>query len=171
MIAASTDPTAPQPLPDRDIIIEITNLIFAGTDTTGNTFSYLFWELAKHPEWQRRLREELRGITFNYIPAYQEVMKLPILDAVVQETLRFWPASPASLPRLTPDGGRIIDGVQVPRDVSTVRSTMCHLILYYKYLQSRQLYLVNATVLSAIRIFSLSQTIFDLSGGLMGRET
>jgi cytochrome P450 len=118
MIAVSTDPTAPQPLQDKDIIIEITNLIFAGTDTTGNTFSYLFWELAKHPEWQQRLRDELRGINFDYIPAYQEVMKLPVLDAVIQETLRFWPASPASLPRLTPSGGRIIDGVKVPGNVS-----------------------------------------------------
>ncbi len=40
---------------------EVSNMIFAGTDTTSTTLTYLFWELARHTVWQDRLREELRG--------------------------------------------------------------------------------------------------------------
>lgn len=126
MIALSDDASSPAPLPDKDIIVEITNLIFAGTDTTGMSFSYLFWELARHPEWQRRLRDELSNVTMDEVPHYQDVMKLPILDAFIHETLRFWPASPASLPRVTPKGGRTIDGVKVPENVSVVSILVSH---------------------------------------------
>jgi hypothetical protein len=108
-------------LPDKDIIIEITNLIFAGTDTTGNTFSYMFFELARHPEWQEKLHQELDKIDFIGVPAHSNVSQLPILDALIHETLRVWPASPASLPRVTPIGGGVIDGVRVPENVSQTK--------------------------------------------------
>ncbi|RFU24149.1 hypothetical protein B7463_g12191, partial [Scytalidium lignicola] len=116
MIAVSREPGEPIPLPDQDIVVEITNLLFAGIDTTGNTFTYLFWELAKHPKWQKRLQKELDAAGFERLPAYRDVMDLPVLDALIHETLRVWPASPASLPRVAPKGGGIIDGVKVPEN-------------------------------------------------------
>lgn len=166
MIAVSDDTAAPEPLADNDIIIEITNLIFAGTDTTGNTFSYMFWELAKNPEWQGRLRDELSTIQFDNVPDYQDVMKLPVLDALIHETLRFWPASPASLPRVTPKGGRTIDGVKVPENVS-IRRTEASSSASLINGPSRLLSHVRATARSEIRNFSHSQMSFGLSGGLM----
>ena len=120
MIQESSEPGAPEPLPDKDIIVEITNLIFAGTDTTGNTFTYLFFELARHPEWQEKLQQELDAVDYTSVPAQSDVSKLPILDALIHETLRFWPASPASLPRIAPVGGGMVDGVNVPENVSHI---------------------------------------------------
>lgn len=111
---ATSNATSP-PLTDQEIITEITNLTFAGIDTTGNTFSYLFWELARHPVWQQQLREELKDVNFvQGVPQYKDVADLPILEALIQETLRLHPASPASLPRITPGEGGIIDGMTVP---------------------------------------------------------
>lgn len=109
-----------QPLSDEEIIVEITNLIFAGTDTTGITLSYIFWELANHPEWQHKLRDELKGVNWNSqaVSEYKEISRLPILDAIVQETLRLRPASPASLPRIAPPQGGVVDGVKIPKNVS-----------------------------------------------------
>ncbi|KAH8799759.1 cytochrome P450 [Xylogone sp. PMI_703] len=117
MIAVSEEPGAPAPLPDQDIIVEITNLIFAGTDTTGNTFTYMFWELANRPEWQKRLRDELDTVKFEGVPNYSDVTNLPVLEALISETLRLWPASPASLPRIAPTSRGAIDGVKVPENV------------------------------------------------------
>jgi cytochrome P450 len=45
------------------------------------------------------------------------VKDLPILDAIVHETLRVHPAAPASLQRLVPVEGSVIDGVNVPGKV------------------------------------------------------
>lgn len=125
-----------QPIPrhvsETGIVEEVTNLLFAGTDTTGNTLTYLFWELARHPEWQKRLREEFKqacGDTSS--PDYAIVSELTILDAVVNELLRLWPAAPAALPRVVPEGGLIIDGVFVPENVSlTLDLVAFHMMLH-----------------------------------------
>lgn len=52
------------------------------------------------------------------MPQYKDVSNLPILDAIMNESLRLHPAAPASLPRSTPAGGREIDGFFVPEGVS-----------------------------------------------------
>lgn len=96
----------------------MTNLIFAGTDTTSNTFSYLLYELAQHPEFQAMLHSELDQVPFTHVPEYKDVTKLPVLDALIQETLRFHPAAPASLQRISPKEGQVvIDGVPIPGNV------------------------------------------------------
>lgn len=113
------DQTIPRHVTDEGIVDELTNLIFAGTDTTGNTLTYLFWELARNPKWQSRLREEVknaRGNGENF--QYDDLSELPVLEAVVQEILRLRPAAPASLQRLTPEDGGVIDGVVLPANVS-----------------------------------------------------
>lgn len=94
-------------------------------DTTSTTLTYLFWELAKHPTWQDRLSQELKARTLNTstVPRYVEVADLPILEAVVNESLRLHPAAPASLVRSTPAGGRTIDGHFMPEGVSLIPSS------------------------------------------------
>ena len=85
------------------------------------TLTYMFWELAQSPDWQKRLRDELGSLpveTGNDVPAFTDLVNLPMLDAVVQEALRLHPAAPASLPRETPRGGRVLNGVLVPEGVS-----------------------------------------------------
>ncbi|KAH6959580.1 cytochrome P450 [Ilyonectria sp. MPI-CAGE-AT-0026] len=113
------------PLTDRETYTEIANLVFAGTDTTSTTLTYLFWELSKNRDWQRRLREELSAVTYNgKVPAYKDIVDLPILDAVITETLRLHPAAPASLQRETPAGGRTLNGVFIPE--KTIVSMQCY---------------------------------------------
>ena len=123
------------PLTDHETYTELGNLIFAGTgrlkthirrnsdflkDTTSVSLTYLFWELAKHQDWQIRLREELRSVhpdTMASIPSYHTIADLPVLDAIINESLRLHPAAPASLPRMTPPGGSYIGGHHIPKGV------------------------------------------------------
>lgn len=105
----------PRALTDKGIIDEVTNLVFAGTDSTGNTLSYLFYELSNQPQWQVRLREELKDVPQSQ--RYSVIAELSILEAVVQEILRLRPAAPASLQRITPETGGVIDDVVVPPGV------------------------------------------------------
>jgi cytochrome P450 len=108
----------PRHITERGIVDELTNLIFAGTDTTGNTLTYLFWDMANSPEWQTRLREEIKTAIGDHDDfEYKAISELPILDAIVQEILRVRPAVPSSLQRLTPENGGVIDGVFIPPQV------------------------------------------------------
>jgi cytochrome P450 len=110
---------------DEGIVQELTNLMFAGTDTTGTTLTYLFWELARHPEWILRLREEVNeALQGQDTFSYHEISELPVLDAVIQEILRVRPAGPGGLPRLTPEEGAVVDGVALPGRVCQTWSSV-----------------------------------------------
>ncbi|KAB8278900.1 cytochrome P450 [Aspergillus minisclerotigenes] len=83
-------------------------------ETSGNTSTYLLYELSRHPEWQTKLREELLGLNppLKHVPGKlvevgditnpQDIDKLPILQAILMETLRLWPSVPGGQPRVVP---------------------------------------------------------------------
>ncbi|KAJ9663932.1 hypothetical protein H2201_005414 [Coniosporium apollinis] len=121
---ANSDSTEAQ-LSDLETYVEIGNLVFAGTDST--TLTYLFWELARNPSWQEKIQKELEtvhGGGREEVLTYDCVVELPVLNAVVNESLRVHPAAPASLPRETPPGGRILNNCFIPEN--TVVSMQCY---------------------------------------------
>ncbi|EXJ68150.1 uncharacterized protein A1O5_08765 [Cladophialophora psammophila CBS 110553] len=124
VVVAKDDEGAP--LTDLEIYTEVAHLVHAGSDTTSTTLTYLFWLLAKHPEWQSRLRAELMTVPSctDGVFTYKEVIALPVLDAIINEALRLYPAAPASLPRETPSGGRNLNGIFIPE--KTVVSMQCY---------------------------------------------
>lgn len=46
----------------RLTIVGISSLLLAGHDTTAFSVTWLLWELAKHPEYQAKVREELAAV-------------------------------------------------------------------------------------------------------------
>ncbi|GAB0136704.1 hypothetical protein EsDP_00004997 [Epichloe bromicola] len=95
-----------------DMAAECLDHMVAGIDTTGDTLCFLMWELSqpRSVHLQRRLTEELRN------NPELGIDQLPFLDAVLCEGLRCYPAIPMSLPRLVPQGGRVIDGYSIPEN-------------------------------------------------------
>ena len=97
---------------------EMLDHIIAGHETTAITLTYLMHELSQHPELQARLRSELLTLepplcdSSNSLPSPRSIDALPLLDSVIQETLRLYAAAPAREPRLTPHvpGGTTIEG-------------------------------------------------------------
>ncbi|KAG7862528.1 hypothetical protein KL919_001658 [Ogataea angusta] len=91
---------------------EVFDHVAAGHNTTGTTLSYFFYELARDPEKQQRLRAELAGLnggniaTTNYQSLlYSDVEELPYLSALTQEVFRIYAAIPGQEPRRAPKGG------------------------------------------------------------------
>ncbi|KAK3319398.1 cytochrome P450 [Apodospora peruviana] len=108
-----------EPLADAEISTEVSNLIFAATDTTGNTITYALYELACHTEWQTRLREEILtrrgpGTSSEDYLSFKSLSTLPILNGVFMETLRLHPAAPSALPRVTTGTGCQIGELHIP---------------------------------------------------------
>ncbi|OJZ80685.1 hypothetical protein ASPFODRAFT_147321 [Aspergillus luchuensis CBS 106.47] len=111
-------------LSEEDVVIEAGNLIVAGSDTTAVTLTYLVWAVLSQPKLQHDLEEEVSALDPNYNDAALE--ELPLLNAVITETLRLYGAAPGSLPRGVPNGGATFCGYQIPQGttVSTQSYTM-----------------------------------------------
>lgn len=92
--------------------------IAAGHNTTATTLSYVYFSLARNPEVQKKLIEELKQFNGGkYLAAddynsqiYAQIENLPYLNAVVDETLRVYSAIPGQEPRVAPNGGMIWRG-------------------------------------------------------------
>jgi cytochrome P450 len=103
-------------LSDRQVRDEVMTLLFAGHDTTTSTVSFMFYELAHHPEIAKRLvaeqRERLRGES----PTAEQLMggELPELEMVLEETLRMYP--PAWIGPRRSVGPFQFEGIDVPGD-------------------------------------------------------
>ena len=130
-------------LTDQETYNEIGNLVFAGTDTTSTTLTYLFWELAENPEWQNRVRQELQiNAQFNEdgLTEYKDLSSLPILDAIVNEANRLHPAALGSLWRESPAGGRMLAGHFVPPKVRILSRSRTSLTREFQTVVSMQCY-------------------------------
>lgn len=80
----------------RDQILAV---LIAGRDTTAATMSWAIYELSRHPHAVRRLRTEILETVGPYddgnrLPTYEHLKNMPYLRAVLNETLRLYPAVP-----------------------------------------------------------------------------
>lgn len=101
---------------DTEIVDHMIFLMMAAHDTTTSTLSSVLYELARHPEWQARVRDECRAGA-EPAAAYEQLGALPVLGRVVQETLRRHPPL-STIPRVATrelrfGGYRIPPGVMV----------------------------------------------------------
>ena len=109
---------------DMDVRIEASNVIIAGTDTTGVTLTYLTWAVLQRPELQKALEDEVAQLPEGF--RENDLMDLPLMNAVIEETHRLYGAAPSSLPRVVPQGGSQFGGYYIKQGttVSTQAYTM-----------------------------------------------
>jgi len=70
---------------------------FAGHDTTGHTMTWLTFELAQNPHFQKKVQAEVDALFTELGDSpleYRHCRQLPFLTRCVMETLRLWPAVP-----------------------------------------------------------------------------
>ncbi|RCI15085.1 hypothetical protein L249_6658 [Ophiocordyceps polyrhachis-furcata BCC 54312] len=98
---------------------ETLDQVLAGHETAGIVLTYLTWRLSQDPTLQTRLRAELLGLkpsragVDGTLPDVKALDDLPLLHAVVMETLRLHAPIPGPQPRQTPYPSSCIGGVQV----------------------------------------------------------
>jgi cytochrome P450 len=103
---------------------EASNLIIAGSDTTAVTLTYLIWAVLKHPQLQTDLEKELSALSEQL--SFDELKTAPLLNSVIEETLRLYGAAPGAIPRVVPAKGASLCGHFLPAGtvVSTQAFTM-----------------------------------------------
>jgi cytochrome P450 len=85
-------------LEDSEVLDHMVFLMMAAHDTTTSTLSSLTYELATHPEWQERVREESQALG-TAEPGLEELGQLEALGWAMDETLRRYPPLPV-IPRV-----------------------------------------------------------------------
>jgi cytochrome P450 len=97
--------------PELSIASEMIDHLAAGHETSGITLTYLSWHLSQDINLQDALRAELLTLSPNMllstsstqdIPSSKDLDALPLLHAVLVETLRLRAAIPGGQPRMTP---------------------------------------------------------------------
>ena len=84
---------------DDDIVDHMIFLMMAAHDTTTSTLTSMTYELARHPEWQERVRAESLALGKEHLD-FEDVERLESLTLVLKETLRRYPPLPV-IPRVT----------------------------------------------------------------------
>jgi cytochrome P450 len=81
-----------------EVVDHMIFLMMAAHDTTTSALSSMTYELARHPEWQERLRDESRALGSVYL-SLEAGDRLASLDNVIREVLRLYPPLPV-IPRI-----------------------------------------------------------------------
>ncbi|CAE6466959.1 unnamed protein product [Rhizoctonia solani] len=99
-------------IPRSELVAEVLTIIVAGGDTTSNTLSGLCYSLAMHPQYQRKLQEELDAHIpldksdgdSDIVAQYKDIKNLPYLNACIKEIHRLQSVVGTGLPRVVPPG-------------------------------------------------------------------
>ncbi len=104
-------------LADADIVDHMIFLLMAAHDTTTSTLTSMTYELARHPAWQERVREECRAFGPGPL-GFDDLERLEALTLVMKETLRRYPPLPV-IPRVANESFDWA-GYTIPRDTMVV---------------------------------------------------
>lgn len=87
-------------LPEDVVVDHMIFLMMAAHDTITSSATVLFWQLAKNPGWQDRLRAEARAVTGGdgLSVGYDDLGRMELTELAFKEALRFMPPVP-NMPR------------------------------------------------------------------------
>jgi cytochrome P450 len=87
---AEADPEFPE-FDHRQVIDEMKQYLWAGTETTALTLAWSLYLLSQHPEAMERIRQEARNVCGDADPQWNQVQQLAYTRQVIQETMRLFP--------------------------------------------------------------------------------
>ncbi|XP_050163607.1 cytochrome P450 4F3-like isoform X3 [Myiozetetes cayanensis] len=111
-------------LSDEDIAAEADTFMFEGHDTTASGLAWLFYNLAGHPEYQERCRQEVRELLAGRDTEdieWEDLSRLPFTTMCIKESLRLHPPVTAVSRRCTQDVA-LRDGRVIPKGVMCLMS-------------------------------------------------
>ncbi|XP_053258837.1 cytochrome P450 27C1 isoform X2 [Podarcis raffonei] len=112
----------------EEIYANMTEMLLAGVDTTSFTLSWATYLLAKHPEVQHSVYKEIvNNLGKDKIPDAHDVPNLPMIRALLKETLRLYPVLPGN-GRVT-QKDMIVGGYLIPKGTQLA---LCHYATSYQ---------------------------------------
>ncbi|KAL6067322.1 Cytochrome P450 family-dependent fatty acid hydroxylase [Balamuthia mandrillaris] len=115
------DPITNEPFTDESLEDILLNFFIAGRDTTAILLTWTFYLLAKNPDVEQKLIDEVDTVLKGEKPTMQTVSEMPYLRKVLDETLRLYPPVPSD-GRTAKDDDVLPDGTKVPAGTILVYS-------------------------------------------------
>ena len=104
---------AGKPLSDRQLRDELMSLMLAGHETTATSIAWALYWIHHLPEVKRKLLAEIETLGTSTDP--MEIVKLPYLNAVCQETFRIYPVAMLTFPRVALQAQELY-GYKIPQN-------------------------------------------------------
>lgn len=87
-------PATGEPMPDAAIVDNLTTFLFAGHETTAKALTWTLYLLARSPQWQDRLRDEVQHAIRSQRIGPGTIERLPLTLRVLKESMRLYPPAP-----------------------------------------------------------------------------
>ncbi|HEX6796493.1 MAG TPA: cytochrome P450 [Ktedonobacterales bacterium] len=120
LLLAARDADTGEGMPDDQVRDEVMTLLLAGHETTANLLAWTWYLLARHPEAERRLHDELDAVLAGEAPSVDRLAELPYTRMVLDETLRLYP--PAWIITRNAIAADAIAGYTVPAGAAIILS-------------------------------------------------
>ncbi|MGA9310246.1 MAG: cytochrome P450 [Pseudonocardiaceae bacterium] len=76
---------------DQQVHDEVVTILTAGAETTAVALAWLFYELGRHPEVQRRFHAEIDHVLAGGLATFEDIPKLEYTQRIIREVLRKYP--------------------------------------------------------------------------------
>ncbi|NWH59109.1 CP2C5 protein, partial [Geococcyx californianus] len=87
---------------NEDLVLSVFNLFGAGTVTTSNTLVFFLLVLAKYPQIQAKIQEEIDDVVgTSRAPSTEDKLRMPYTNAVIHKLQRFHKIRTENFPRMT----------------------------------------------------------------------
>jgi cytochrome P450 len=111
-LAGAADPESGQAMADANLVDNIVAFLMAGYDTTAFALTFTLYLIARSPEWEARMYEEVVRVAGAGPIAAEQVAQLVTVQQVLNESLRLFPTAPIIVRDIRKDIE--LDGKRVP---------------------------------------------------------
>lgn len=91
MLMEARDEDGGAGMSDQQLRDEAVTILIAGHETTANVLSWAMHLIGQHPAVQEQMREEVAGVLRGAVPTADDVSRMPLVRAVIDETMRLYP--------------------------------------------------------------------------------
>jgi len=94
LLLTTEDPEGGTLFGEAEVFDNVMTFFFAGHETTANLLAWTFYLLSEFPEWDERLAREASDVLHGRTPSADDIVKLPLMRMVLEESLRLYPPAP-----------------------------------------------------------------------------
>ncbi|XP_048745552.1 steroid 17-alpha-hydroxylase/17,20 lyase-like [Ostrea edulis] len=113
------DEAALEKLDDAHLIQTISDIFFAGVDTTRMTMDWFVYFMTKHPEIQSKCQEEIDRVVGSGIPSMKNRNNFDFLEACLFETMRLANVTGLGVPHMTICDSQV-GGYDIPKGTTVM---------------------------------------------------
>lgn len=122
-LLGARDPDTGKPMSDRQLVNNLLTLLDAGHETTAKALTWALYLLARAPEWQDKVRDEVLQVAGTSLIQAEHIAKLDITTRVLNEAMRLYPPAPALL--RAPKVPVTLGGETLPADTQILVPIYC----------------------------------------------